>query len=173
MTEIKSTLDLILEKTKHMTITDEEKAELRQKEIRRKIKGWIQKYKDHTLKLDTLRKELNQTEQEYDTENVKNLMKIDLILSVQPEQDNTPIYELLEQLLGENTDILSRLLDTFYQRIDEEKKRIAAKIGSTLAEKGISGSAVIPNPFSDAEWETLYSELLGDFTTQRNLIAGN
>lgn len=156
-----------------MTITDEEKAELRQKEIRRKITGWIQKYKDHTIKLDMLRKELNQTEQEYDTENVKNIMKKALIRSVEPEQDNTPIYELLEQLLGENTDHLSRLLDTFYQKIDEEKKRIAAKTGSTLAEKGISGSAVVPNPFSDDEWKTLYSELLEDFTTQRNLIVDN
>ncbi len=173
MTEIKSTLDLILEKTKHMTLTEEEKAELRLKEIREKIKGWIQKYRDKSLRLDALQNELKRTEQEYDTADVTNLMKKELIRSVEPELDNVPSFDLLEQLLGESTERLSRLLDTFYQRMDEEKKRIADTIGHTLAEKGISGSAVVPNPVNDEGWKTVHAEMLEAFTVQRDLIAAD
>lgn len=173
MTEIKSTLDLILEKTKDMTLTEEEKSELRLKEIHGKLMGWIQKYRDRAIKLDALRIELDHTEKEYDQEDVKNLFKKELVRSVEPEQDNTQLFDLLEQLIEENTDRLSRLLDTFYQKRDEEKRRVADKIGHALAEKGISGSAVVPNPVRDEEWKLLHAELLDTFTKQRDLIAGN
>jgi len=173
MTEIKSTLDLILEKTKHLTLSEEEKAELRLKEINGKIMGWIQKYRDTTIKLDSLRSELDLAEKEYGPGNVKNLLKKVLVRSVEPEQDNTPLFDLLEQLIEENTDILYRLLDTFYRKCDEGKRRLADKINHALVEKGISGSAIVPNPVKDEEWKLLHATLLEAFTKQRDLIADN
>ena len=49
MGEIKSTLDLVLEKTKNLTLSSEEKAEQKQKEIENRIKGMMQKYQDGVL----------------------------------------------------------------------------------------------------------------------------
>ena len=46
MGEIKSTLDLVLEKTKNLTLSSEEKEEQNQKEIENRIKGMVQKYQD-------------------------------------------------------------------------------------------------------------------------------
>ena len=43
MGEIKSTLDLVLEKTKNLTLSSEEKEEQKQKEIEKRIKGMMQK----------------------------------------------------------------------------------------------------------------------------------
>jgi len=54
MGEIKSTLDLVLEKTKNLTLSSEEKEEQRQKEIENRIKGMMQKYQDGMLSKNQL-----------------------------------------------------------------------------------------------------------------------
>ena len=46
MGEIKSTLDLVLEKTKNLNLSSEEKQEQKQKEVENRIKGMMQKYQD-------------------------------------------------------------------------------------------------------------------------------
>ena len=39
MTEIKSTLDLVMEKTRHLILSDEEKQEQKENEFKKKLKG--------------------------------------------------------------------------------------------------------------------------------------
>ena len=46
MGEIKSTMDIIMEKTKGLTMTEEEKAEYKHKELTGKVRGLIQKFLD-------------------------------------------------------------------------------------------------------------------------------
>ena len=41
MAEIKSTMDLIMERTKNLTMTDEEKKKLQLDELRGKVRGWV------------------------------------------------------------------------------------------------------------------------------------
>ncbi len=54
MAEIKSTLELIMEKTKNLTFSDEEKKALREKEVQGKVRGFITKFMDGVMNLDTL-----------------------------------------------------------------------------------------------------------------------
>ncbi|MCK9276084.1 MAG: hypothetical protein M0P57_13445 [Syntrophales bacterium] len=44
MAEIKSTLDIIMEKTRGMTLSDQEKKEIRLKEQEGKIKGLVERF---------------------------------------------------------------------------------------------------------------------------------
>jgi len=46
MGEIKSTLDLVLEKTKHLSLTSEERQLQQQNEIKKRIGGLLQKYQN-------------------------------------------------------------------------------------------------------------------------------
>ncbi len=48
MAEIKSTIDLIMERTRNLTMTEEEKEELRNKELTEKAKGWVVRYLDES-----------------------------------------------------------------------------------------------------------------------------
>ncbi|MBN2687991.1 MAG: hypothetical protein JXR85_07410 [Deltaproteobacteria bacterium] len=171
MAEIKSTLDLMLEKTRHMTLSDEEKKELLLKEINGKIKGWIQKFRDRRLTAEEIRTELNRARQDYASAEVIKLFKKSLIRSIEPDGDNAPAFDLLERVLGEDTSRMSLLLDTFNREMEQEKKRIADQRGRQLSEQGISGSAVVPNHVKDGEWTTAFAGRLAVFTEKRTLIA--
>ena len=57
MGEIKSTLDIVMEKTQNLSLSTEERQEQHNIEIVKRIKGLLQKYQDQTLSkndLDTL-----------------------------------------------------------------------------------------------------------------------
>ena len=58
MGEIKSTLDIIMEKTKGLTMTEEEKTEYRQQELTGKVRGLIQKFLEGVLKLEKFKVEV-------------------------------------------------------------------------------------------------------------------
>ena len=59
MGEIKSTLDLVMEKTRHLTLSQEEKEDQKRIEVNKKLQGLLQKYQDNLLKKENLKKELN------------------------------------------------------------------------------------------------------------------
>ena len=52
MAEIKSTLDLVMEKTRNLSLSSEERAEQKSKEIRSQIRGLIQKFQDQIISSD-------------------------------------------------------------------------------------------------------------------------
>ena len=49
MAEIKSTLDLVMEKTRNLTLSSEEKQAQKQIEIGNRIKGLVQKFQGRTV----------------------------------------------------------------------------------------------------------------------------
>ncbi len=69
MAEIKSTLDLVLEKTKHLTLSEEEKQIQRHDEFRKTLKGLIRKFADKALKMKELKKELEILQETYEVKN--------------------------------------------------------------------------------------------------------
>lgn len=54
MTEIKSTLDLVMEKTRHLSFSEQEKKDQHSEEFAKRIKGLIQQYQDQKLKAENL-----------------------------------------------------------------------------------------------------------------------
>jgi hypothetical protein len=55
MAEIKSTLDLIMERTRNLSMTPEEKEALRRKEWHSRIQGWLQRYLDGLMGTNSLK----------------------------------------------------------------------------------------------------------------------
>ena len=55
MGEIKSTLDLVMERTKNLSLSDEEKQAQKQKEVESRIRGLLQKYLDGWLDKNQLK----------------------------------------------------------------------------------------------------------------------
>jgi len=56
--EIKSTLDLVLEKTRDLTLTEEEKRNLEREELDKKIQRIVNRYLDNSLPVTRLRREV-------------------------------------------------------------------------------------------------------------------
>jgi hypothetical protein len=111
MAEIKSTLDLIMEKTKNLSMTDEEKKTLHLQELRKKIKGWVQRCIDGTLSIAHLRENIQQ-EMEKEPELPAELHE-ELLKKIDPDGDNEVQFEIIESVLQRDTAPLRELIGQF------------------------------------------------------------
>ena len=172
MAEIKSTLDLIMEKTQSMTLSEEEKKEIRQQELSGKIKGWIRKYEDSVLNLKAIQSVIAKEDASRQTE-LKETLQKEVLFRIAPDNDNSKFLQLLEEICGINTEVIITMIHEFRNTMANEQAIILKDLNHRLEEKGISGTAVIPSPYSDTEWNTRHDQLIKDFKKQVHLIAGN
>jgi len=172
MAEIKSTLDLIMEKTQNMTLSEEEKRDILQQELSGKIKGWIRKYEASVLNLKTIQSEIDKDDVSRQIE-VKKALHKEVLQRLEPDKDNSRFLQLLEEICGTNTDVIATMIHQFRTTIAAERAIVSKELNQRLGKKGISGTAVIPSLYSDAEWNTRYYQSIEDFKKQIRIIAGN
>ena len=94
MGEIKSTLDIIMEKTKGLSMTEEEKKELKKTEIEGKVRGLLNKFLEGILDLERLKREwsnLGEDRQEI----AREVLKKECLNRIDPGADNNPLLEAL------------------------------------------------------------------------------
>ncbi len=152
MGEIKSTLDIVMEKTKDLSLTEEEKKAQRTIEIKKILKGLVQKFADQTVKLHTLKKELESLEKTHNFAD-KRLLVTEILEGIDLDQDNTQLFVLLHDICGENTDDFEALLKKYEGEIISAKDKREQEIKHNLSQTyAISGSAVVPNLEADALW---------------------
>lgn len=152
MGEIKSTLDLIMEKTRNLSMSPEEKEEIRRQEWLKKARGWIQRFLDDLIDLDKVKSELLEKEHPPGWENI---LKKELIDGLEPEADNEKRFQLIEALLRIHPDGFRKIREGYHQRLSLERDKGLAVIKSRLADQGYSGTAIIPNLDRDPSWKTL------------------
>lgn len=150
MGEIKSTLDLIMEKTKNLSMSPEEKEEIRRQEWLKKARGWIQKFLDDLIGLDKAKSELLDKEHPSGWEKI---LKKELIDGLEPEGDNEKRFQLIKELLGIHPDGFRKILEGVHQRLALERDKEMVLIKSRLADQGYSGTALIPNLDRDPSWK--------------------
>lgn len=166
MGEIKSTIELMMERTKNLTMTGEEKAQLRQKELTEKAKGWLVRYLDGILSLETLKSEMMR-----ESEDIRELKKILQPLIgeyTDPERDQERLFLLLIGLFDTDASALAGTLDTYRTQKKVLYEKLAKEIRVHLGELGIKGSAVVANPEKDRDWLAGDQVLKDEF---RNRIA--
>ena len=152
MGEIKSTLDMVMEKTKHLSLSSEEKAAQKTEEIRKTVKGMIQKFKDRLLREDQFGEQLEALEKTYNL-NDKMILKTEILNQVDINQDNTPLLVLLGDICGENVGRIGSLLKDYFQKIADSRDKRIEKIKDALSEKySVSGPAVVPFLENDSSW---------------------
>lgn len=144
MAEIKSTLDLIMEKTKNLSITAEEKENFRRKELTKKIRALLQGYLNQEINLDTLKGLLKKEEPE-GLLSLKEVVKEELLDRLQPDVDHQRLFALMDKILGVNHKITDKMITTFHAEVSAKKEGKIESLKSDLAKAGISGSAVTPN----------------------------
>jgi hypothetical protein len=158
MAEIKSTLDIIMEKAKKLTVTEKEKVAFKRKELEGKIRGLDQKYLDSFIDLDRLKVEIALLQREGE-DMVRELIEEDVLGRIQLGQNNDPLLDMVSKTIGMNTGPIRELLNQFEKRMDREKESREKMLEEELRKRGISGSAVIPNLNGDEKWLRTVSEL--------------
>jgi len=145
MTEIKSTLDLIMEKTRDLLPSEEEKKALLEKEWAGKIRGLVQRVLDGRMTPEALRSGFSSSPPPPPGINPDALLKRELLGKIDPDEDNGRILHLLETICGEDTGELNRGIAGYLWRVEEKKAALSAVALEDLASRGITGAAVSPN----------------------------
>ncbi len=156
MAEIKSTLDIIMERTKNLTMTEEEKTSFRRKEAEGKVRGWIQKYQDGSIGLDKLKSGLQKEQAEYP--DALHILKTQLLDCITLTGDNASILRLLHDILGISTESIGNIVQSFEREMDILRIKRSESLGEELKKRKIYGSSVVPNPNHGIDWQKILLE---------------
>ncbi|PKN29695.1 MAG: hypothetical protein CVU64_06965 [Deltaproteobacteria bacterium HGW-Deltaproteobacteria-21] len=163
MSEIKSTLDLIMEKTKHLTMNEEEKKKYREKEIAGKVKGLVQRRLDGLLTGERFHKEIGALFRETEDEGaVKNLFRDEVADRLELGRENEPLLDMLKTAIGADPEPVRTILYSYESKAallrDSQEKTLREK----LRKRGISGPAAVPNLEADPAWRQALEDLRKD-----------
>ena len=162
MGEIKSTLDIIMEKTKGLTVTKEEKESFRKKEAEGKVRGLLQRFLDGFIDLERLKNEIGDFGDKHDGIVGEALLR-ECMGRMAPGADNTKLLDALENALGLDIAPIQKILQDYNHDLEQQRINRQQVIQKKLEESGISGTAVIPNINADQNWIRYLSEMKKGF----------
>jgi hypothetical protein len=150
--EIKSTLDLVLEKTRDLTLTKEEKLDLAREELDRKTQGLVNRYLDNILPLSRLKEEIQSIDSR-ESALVFKLLKNHLLAHFDPDSDNSLLASALSEIAGFDVSLLTVLQKEYQAEREQSERAFKERALAALEERGVSGSAVVPNLGRDPDWD--------------------
>ena len=158
MGEIKSTLDLVLEKTRNLTLSEEEKRDLAREELDKKIRGIVGKCLDDLLPSERIREELESIESN-EPDLPYKLFTVHLLAHVDFDVDISAILSALKEVVGSDPASLEVLQQEYKAEKETARSSFAEETLSELNKRGVSGSAVVPNLDGIPEWVQFQREL--------------
>ncbi|MFW6115174.1 MAG: hypothetical protein ACOC6E_02630 [Thermodesulfobacteriota bacterium] len=158
MGEIKSTLDLVLEKTKDLSLSSQEKQKMAEQNLEKKVRSLLSKYLEELIPLDRLTEEV---EQIAGTQKALALqfLKTQLLNQIDFDRDNSSILAALKEIGGIDISSLSLLQQEYLSEKEAAKREITEKSFAELQHKGITGSAVVPNLENNPDWKNFSDRL--------------
>jgi hypothetical protein len=147
MGEIKSSLELAMEKTKRFSISDKEKEEMKQKEVFQKATSLFHRYREGHLSSNEILKEIERMEKKTRTA-VKDLLLSQWIdaLSLDGEDERTlkGVESLKERSIAEIKQKFHHLLSRYQGEKEKAKEKMRGQLIEALRKDGIYGNAVEP-----------------------------
>lgn len=151
MAEIKSTLDLVMERTRHLTLSDDEKRAQRTEEGTRRLQGLIQRYADGDLGAEGLVSGAEALGGEFGFDGRARLAAA-AAARIDPDGNDARWLELLAKLAPERAERAKEALEGYRRDRAVLDARHAAEALERLAADGISGPAVAPNLAAAPAW---------------------
>jgi hypothetical protein len=152
MAEIKSTLDLVMERTRNLTMTEEEKREQALSEFRKSSSGLIQKYLDGLLSMEGFRKELQNLQQTVEDRNNGALCE-EIARRLDPDQDNRQLIALLSEVCAVNNGRIESVLNEYAGTLSSVTRERVDHVRTLLRDScKVAGPALVPNLDADSDW---------------------
>jgi hypothetical protein len=112
----------------------------------------MQKYQDGLLSKNEMISGYEMLKKDYNLSQNDSLI-IEISQRVQPDQDNQPLLELLQECCNIDTATIETLIETFRQAFQTASQDRLAQLKEDLAQRNnITGSAVLPNLDADERW---------------------
>ena len=152
MTEIKSTLELALEKANKLSITSEDKKRAKIEEYTKKINDLLTRFFDQRIQSNEFEKAL-ETLHDADNDVFQNIFFTSLADYLQLENENEKVFEVLKIFDNSIDDSLyvdiKTLIEGYKRELENKVDIFKGKMLSELEKEGIKGTAIIPNVNED------------------------
>jgi hypothetical protein len=162
MAEIKSTLELALERTKKFTISEKEKEEIKQKEISEKATSLFHRYRDGHLSLNEVQKEIERMDEKIAAAVKENLLSqwIDaLSLNQEAERLLKGIGLLKNGKIDKQGEEFHHLFSQYREEKEKARQEAKTRLMEVLRKEGIDGDAVDPNVEGSPLWKEACEKL--------------
>ncbi len=151
MGKIRSTLDIVMDRTRNLALTEEEKSALKHKELADSAKALASKYLDNKMTLDNVKAKLKDAGE--DRPELLKLLKGEFIREIRLEEENTVVLDVLRLLWGIGPEQILRRIDDQRGKLQGEAAGEIAALREELEQKGIGGSSVVPNLARSKSWQ--------------------
>lgn len=151
MGEIKSTLDLVMERTRHLTMSDADRREQATGEFRTAVNRLVLKYLDGEIDVDSFHDHFHRLDGSASPSG-KRLAAGEIIKRLDFSGDNGPLLDLLKHGVGLDVAKIDAILQNFLSACTSERRNSEHMAMQLLFNKGIAGSAVIPHLEADVSW---------------------
>jgi hypothetical protein len=166
MGEIKSTWDVVMEKTKRLKVTPRDRERIKREALTSRANGIFHRYMDAQGNQAYLQKELEAVKGK-EREALKRKLLLLLLDSIDFSKDNDKVITGIETLKGkmveETVERLRLLASEFEASRDERAREIEGILLRRLAARGISGSAVQPSLKGQRDWIEALEGLQGEY----------
>jgi hypothetical protein len=177
MGDIKSTLDLILEKTRHLSLTEEEKSSLKKQDLTRTVRGIVGRFLAGESDARSLGQQLSQMPPE-DRAAAPELCLESLLDKLSPFSDNDRALAGVETVAGtaERGRWAEAIRSAAKPVLEEQQAglvRLEAGAREALAAKGLKGPALKPSLTVSPVWEEERERLEALFRESLRRTLGN
>ena len=180
MGEIKSTLELAMERTKKFAISEKEKEEMKQKEVLQKATSLFHRYREGHLSLNEILKQIEKMEKKT-AATVRESLLSQWIDALSLDDDDERILKGIESLKRRSIDEVKQkfnhLLAQYQREKEKVKEKVRAQFTEALRKDGIYGSAVEPNFEGGELWkkeneklDLSYKAKLGEIKEQLRVL---
>ncbi len=155
MAEIKSAVELAMERTKGLRLSREEKEKIKEEEIHSKAFGLVNRYLEVDFHLREVEKELAKVDPSQ-RPHLEKLFIQNLVEAMNLDRDNDLILQGLETLrpaTAWTAKKIKDLIQKYQDRKKEEFQKTEADLLAKLERLGIGGSAIHPRVEGSQEWE--------------------
>jgi hypothetical protein len=156
MGEIKSTLELAMERTKKVAISEKEKEEMKRREVLQKATGLFHRYREGHLPLNEILKQIERMEKKTAT-TVKEFLLSQWIDALSLDDGEERILKGIESLEQRNIHEVKQKFHHLLSQYQGEKEKVKEKARLQLIEglrkDGICGSAVEPKLQGSELWK--------------------
>jgi predicted oxidoreductase (fatty acid repression mutant protein) len=167
MAEIKSAIELAMERTKNLVMDDEEKQKLLIQDAENRLKAIVRRFLDGAVYIDDFQNQYDKIEL---TEEAKRALLVDIVVSGFDVGEDAKLFDLLHVADRKMDNRLKDQLEIFQRRFSEamEKKsgEVRKRVLARLKKMGITGSALEPNLVAWDEWKEAVTETKEAFRSQ-------
>jgi len=169
MGEIKSTLELALERTRNLSMTPEERQEIKRQEVLKKATGLSHRYMEGHVSLHEVLREIERMTDE-EKSKVKKILLSHWMEALSLENDPERLFNGIESLMGMKISEVREKFQLLVSEYQVERKKTEQDLErqaiEQLRSERYSGTAVVPRLEGNPQWRER-TQAVNDFFHKR------